>query len=235
MDEGLVAIEHAVPSGEEISLQPALALVLREHLHHPALGRLVLVRGQDLGVELAVRHLEDRAEPVRSGLVRAEDPERVAVSIDDVTEECAEHARRLGRRGARRRHVHRVVAEVGQREVAQQQAAIRVRIRAHPPVAPRRQLGELRDERAVGVEQLLRPVAPQPAFEKREVLRVRTNFSERDLVGTPGPLRGQAVNLLRPGPALGAAQHDHRPVRTLRGSLICWCIRAGSSPSTKYG
>ena len=44
VDEGLVAVEEAVPPGQEVALQPALALVLGEDLHHPALGRLVLVR-----------------------------------------------------------------------------------------------------------------------------------------------------------------------------------------------
>ena len=35
VDERLVAGEEAVPAGEQIALEPALALVLAEHLHYP--------------------------------------------------------------------------------------------------------------------------------------------------------------------------------------------------------
>ena len=65
VDERFVAVEDAVAPGEEVALEPALALVLAEHLHHAALGRLELVRRQELRVELAVRDLEHGAQPVR--------------------------------------------------------------------------------------------------------------------------------------------------------------------------
>ena len=57
---------------------------------------------------------------------------------------------------ARRGHVDGVVAEVGQRERPQQRAAVGVGARAHPALAPRRELGQLLDQAAVRVEQLLR-------------------------------------------------------------------------------
>ena len=44
VDEGLVAAEQAVSSGEQVALQPALAHVLAEHLHDPPVGRKVLVQ-----------------------------------------------------------------------------------------------------------------------------------------------------------------------------------------------
>ena len=44
VNEGLVAVEQPVPSGEQIALQPALALVLAEHrVQHPSGGREELV------------------------------------------------------------------------------------------------------------------------------------------------------------------------------------------------
>ena len=48
VDEGLVAGEEAVPAGQQVAFQPALALVLAEHLHHAALVGDVVVAGDDL-------------------------------------------------------------------------------------------------------------------------------------------------------------------------------------------
>ena len=36
--EGLVGGEESVPSGEGVALEPAVAVVLRQHLHHPTVG-----------------------------------------------------------------------------------------------------------------------------------------------------------------------------------------------------
>ena len=36
VDEGLVAVEQAVPPAQDVPLEPALARVLREHLHDAA-------------------------------------------------------------------------------------------------------------------------------------------------------------------------------------------------------
>jgi hypothetical protein len=52
VDKGLVAVEKPVPTGEQIALQPALALVLAQHLHHPPVGRQVVV-GRGVGLPLA--------------------------------------------------------------------------------------------------------------------------------------------------------------------------------------
>ena len=57
------------------------------------------------------------------------------VARDHVAQEAAEHARRLAEGRRRARHLDRVVAEVGQDEVAEQHAAVRVRVRAHAAVA----------------------------------------------------------------------------------------------------
>ncbi len=65
-----------MPPGEQISFEPALAQVLAEHLHHPAVGRDMVVGRQDLArSERAVGDLEHGVQPVGSGLVRAEDAE----------------------------------------------------------------------------------------------------------------------------------------------------------------
>src|SRR5262245_8564636 len=59
VDEGLVAVEEAVPAGEQVAFQPALALVLAEHFHDPAIGREVIIAGEDVAGEAALRDLED--------------------------------------------------------------------------------------------------------------------------------------------------------------------------------
>ena len=45
VDEGLVAGEEAVPAGQQIAFEPALALVLAQHLHHASVGRKMVVVG----------------------------------------------------------------------------------------------------------------------------------------------------------------------------------------------
>jgi len=78
---------------------------------------------------------------------------------------------------------------------------------------------------------------------------------QRHLVGAEGALDLQAVDHFWSRPALGRAQHDHRPAGRARSpffralpwisrmlsipaskaAAIAWCITSGSSPSTKYG
>jgi hypothetical protein len=72
------------------------------------------------------------------------------VARDHVAQERAEHARRLADDvAAGLGDVDGVVAEVGQPQVAQQQAAVGVRVGAHPPLALGRERGELGAQRAV--------------------------------------------------------------------------------------
>lgn len=59
-------------------------------------------------------------------------------------------------------------------------------IRAHPPFTLGRKLGELRLQAALLVEQLLRPVAPEPVFQQLEVLGMGGRVGERHLVRPEG-------------------------------------------------
>ena len=81
VDERLVAGEQAVPAGEQVALQPALAQVLGEHLDHPAVGYEVLVDRQHLGLPLLAGDLVDGVEPVGRGLVRAEEAEVAGLGV----------------------------------------------------------------------------------------------------------------------------------------------------------
>src|ERR1041384_6093142 len=86
---------------------------------------------------------------------------------------------------------------------------------AHPPLAFRRQLGELGAEPAVVVEKLLRLVALHPLFEDFHVRGIAVHLAHRDLVRAPVILDAFAVDLFWAGPAPGPPEHDHRPARPL--------------------
>ena len=101
VDEGLVAGEEAVPAGEQVAFEPALAQVLAEDLHHPAVGREVVVVGQDLAPSQArsvtSKTRVQRFEAVSSG-PKTRKLRLVAVELHHVAQEAAHDARRLGRR-----------------------------------------------------------------------------------------------------------------------------------------
>src|ERR1019366_7016349 len=91
-------------------------------------------------------------------------------------------------------------------------------MRRSPAGARGRQRGELAAQRSALVEELLGAVGAQPLLELSEVLGLGGEVCERHLVGAEGALGGEPVDLLGPGPALGRAQHDHRPARPRRVS-----------------
>ncbi len=211
-----------MPAGQQVAFEPALALVFAEHLQDAAVGRDVFVAGQDLGGRTAVGGLEDGAPAVRQELVGADDAEvaRLGVEPEHVADQLALHARGLGVAGARQRHVDRIVAEVGQHEVAQQQAAVGVRVGAHAARALGRERSDLGCKVAVLVEQLFRAVAAHPAFEDAQVFGLGRELGHRHLVGVKRAFDLHTVNLVGAGPSLGRAQHDHRPARPLAKAVL---------------
>ena len=152
VNESLVAVEQAMSPGEQVALQPALAEVLAQNLHHAAIRREMIVSRQDLGEPIAIGDIEHGAEPVRCGFIRAHQPEVVRVVADDVAEERPEHLGRLIERGPGLFDFDRIRAEVGQPQLLQQLAAIGMRIRAHPALPFGRKPCQFVDQRAIGVE-----------------------------------------------------------------------------------
>ena len=110
------------------------------------------------------------------------------------------------------RYVERIVAEVRQAQVAQQQTAVGVRVGADAVVALGREFAQLGNQAAVLVEQLFRVVAAQPVVQNLQVLGLIHH--DRHLMRAEAALDLLAVHHLGAGPALGGAQHDHRPDRT---------------------
>ncbi len=183
MDERLVAVEQAVPAGQQVALQPALAEVLGEDLHHPAVGR-------------EVHRRRAGSRPPRRG--RSPRTRRQAGSTR------SRRGRRCGTSGGSGRSTsRRNVAEDPRRLARARARAPRRRRRSRgsragpgpcsssPPLAcglalirrsPRRELGQVRDQGAVVVEQLLGPVAAHPRLEGGPVRGVRADLGERHLV-----------------------------------------------------
>ena len=146
VNERLVAREEAVPARQQIGLQPALALMLAEHFHHAAVGAELVVFRIDFGHVAARGHVQHILPAIRVVLVRAEQAEVLAVQVQlhDVAQEPAHFPRRFGGGCARARHLDGVVAEVRHLEIAQQQAAVGVRIVAHAAMTRRAPVRQFR-------------------------------------------------------------------------------------------
>ena len=184
MDEGLVAVEESVPAGQQIAFEPAFALVLAEHLHDPAGRGEVLVVGNGGGIPLPLGHFEQGFEPVGNRLVGPEDAEVALrlVELGHVTQEGCEHPGVADAAHPARPKIDPVVAKVRHVQVTQQDAAVGMRIRAHAALALGCELGQLRSQATVLIEEFLRPVALQPLLQQREVLGMRGRIGERHLV-----------------------------------------------------
>ena len=146
VDECLVAVEESMPTGEQVALEPALTLVLTEHLHHAAAGSEKLVVRHRRGVPLAIGRFEHRLQSIREGFIRAEDPEIPLRHIlaFHVAKEAAQHMRVTDAGHPRRGHLHRVAAKIRQPQVAQQEATIGVGVGPHPAVASWCQFRQIR-------------------------------------------------------------------------------------------
>ena len=212
VDERLVTVEEPMAAREQIALEPALAHVLAQNLHHAALARKVIVPQLELGLPDTVGRLEHRTQPVGDRLVGTHEPEVVGVACDHVAQVRAQDPRRLAVLGAGPWHLDGVIAKVGQAQFVEQLSTIGVRVGAHAAVASRRQRGQVVHQPAGPVEQLLRSVAPHPVLEDAQVIGF-FEVRDRNLVGAEGALDRHSVDDLRSGPALGSPQHDHRPAR----------------------
>ena len=87
--------------------------------------------------------------------------------------------------------------KVRQIEIAQQLAAVRVRVGAHPAITGRSQRAQIGTQRPVLVEQILRTVAAQPILQLLAVVGVGACLGKRDLVRAPGSLYLLAVHYFR--------------------------------------
>src|SRR5262249_4005406 len=127
-------------------------------------------------------HLEHGTETVRRRLIGPQETEAFRVELDDVAKEGAQHAGRLASNGAGGLHRDRVITKVRQLEIAQEHAAVRVRVGTHATVARRQQRAKLLSWGSVLVEQLHRAVGEEPLFELDQVLGLGGEIGEGNLM-----------------------------------------------------
>jgi len=111
VDERLVAIEQTMAARQQVSLQPALALVLTEHLHHSPLPGQVFITGQHFALPLALRHFEQGLQAVGDRLVGSEMPEvrLLRIASQHLAQKAGEHTGVPDARHSGRGHIHVVV------------------------------------------------------------------------------------------------------------------------------
>jgi hypothetical protein len=141
------------------------------------------------------------------------------LSFGDIAQEDAKLVGVGGRDATRRRNLHRIVAKVRHDQVAQQQTAVGVGIGAHAPLALGGQLGQLRSQSALPIEQLLRPVALEPVFQQLQVLGVVRVHGNGHLMRAEGAFDWKTIDPLRAGPAFRGIEDDHRPAWPLQVAL----------------
>ena len=90
-----VAVEQAVPAGEQIAFKPAFALMLAQHLHDPAIAGEKFVVGLGPCVPLPIGDLEHGVQAVGQRLVGAKDTEIAlgAIEFDHIAQEDAKLVR----------------------------------------------------------------------------------------------------------------------------------------------
>jgi len=93
MGEGLVGVEEAIATGEEVTLHHPHQGVLAEHLHHPAAATQItaigIFREQLLHPHLRAA-LVDRLQAVGGGFIGAEHPQRIRIAPDQIPQQGAE-------------------------------------------------------------------------------------------------------------------------------------------------
>ena len=236
MHEGLVGGEEAVAAGQQVAFQPAFQRVLGEHLHHPAIGRQLAAVGifrQIVGQPGFLADFVDVVELVG------------AFSSGPNTRKLFMFLRMMSRRKlAQRAGVfgHDRAGSWQLRRHSRGSPACAARLRSRPPLAcglalmRRLPLGASAfssgRRRPALVEQLVGLVAAQPVFQLLQMRRVVAHLGERHLVRAPEAFHLLAVHFFRAGPALGRAQHDHRPARPpgfAAARASCWMRRISST------
>ena len=229
-NKGLITVEQAVSPRQKITLEPPFALMFAEHgVQDAALRREKFIVVHFAGVPLTIGDFEDIAKQVRKRLVRTEDAEVALVLVEAgyVAQEFAEHQGVLCAHRAWRRDRDRVVAKVRHLQIAQKNPTVGVRVGAHATGAFRRELGEFGFQRSVRIEEFFRPVALHPAFQQLDMVGMRGVDEQGNLMRPKRAFDLQAVDDLRPGPALWAISGRSSATAAARG--LCFLARSSGS------
>ena len=216
VDERLVAVEQAVAAGQQVALEPALAEVLGEDLHDAPVGREVIVGCQPSRPPRRGRSPRTRrSEPVGRRLVGSHDAE-VRRGLRRITSRRKPPSTRVASLV--------VAAGLGTSTACSRKSGISSSRSNSPPLAcglaPMRRSPAAPARPARRAARRARRTAPRgsvgaqplpPAARGARALRARSESGtwwERN-----DPSAGSPSTTLGPGPALGGAQHDHRPAR----------------------
>ncbi len=203
-------------AGEQVPLEPSLALMLAQHLHDPAFQGRGTRRCPAFGRPTGGRWPRTRHSsgwrafrrgrtpeiawlPVEPGHVAQEHAELVGVGRVNANPATARPPRRLRKSGMTRSRSRMPPLAWGFAPM-----------RRSPFGASSASPG-LRRPRLV--EQLLGPVAPEPVFQQLEVFGMRGIHGQRHLVRAKRALDLHAIHPLRPRPSLRRLEDDHRPTR----------------------
>ena len=194
-----------------------------------------------------------RLDAVSSG---PEEPEVLRVGAHHVAQEDAQHARGLGEVRAGRGDVDRVGTEVGEAQVARQQAAVGVGRGPHAPLASRSQAVQLsgaaplarRRARRAGRSASTPPARPGARGSRAPPPAAPDGPGRCPPPAARPPPEGPSSPWGWAGRSSASAGVRGRPPRVPRAgsaaissstsssvAAMSWCISAGSSPSTKRG
>src|ERR1017187_7151530 len=112
-----------MPPGEQITFEPAFALMLAEHrIQHATIAREKFVVWQRRGVPLALGHLKKSFEAVGESFVRAEDAKvpLLTVQFRHIAQEWTEHMHIANAARPSRGNVFRIAAVIRHLQVAKQ-------------------------------------------------------------------------------------------------------------------
>ncbi|KAI6751404.1 hypothetical protein HG531_006100 [Fusarium graminearum] len=202
---------------QEVTLKPALTVVLRKHLDNTSsLGEVatIVILFKVLTHPDLLSSIVDTAKLVGLSLIGTKETEVGLVGGHDIPEEYSHvgHASIHDISGAL--HLDGIVPEVGHLQGLPEQTTIGDRVSAHSSVTLRNKSPEGCNGCAILIEKALRLVASHPVLKNLEMGRVGGGVCDRDLVSSPVTLQVVVVNLAGSSPPLGTSKNDHRPQRS---------------------
>ena len=101
---------------KQVAFEPSLAKMLAEHFHDATIRAQFFVDGYNLGHRATFCCLEDGVQSIGVRFIGAEHAKVFRIHFEDIAEEIAKFARRLGQNLTRAGDLKRIVGEIWQRE-----------------------------------------------------------------------------------------------------------------------
>ena len=170
--EGFVGRPHAMPPGQQVAFEPALAAMLAQDFHDAAVGAEVVIDRNGFRHEATIRRFENGVQAIGVRLIGTEHAEVCRIALEDVAKNSPSFARRFGDDLARARNFERIIVKSGMSSAMSSRPPLTCGIAAHPAIAGRRKVRQFINESAILVEEFLGLVASHPGFEDLEMFGV---------------------------------------------------------------